>query len=134
MASGEVVFAGPIQANGTDATAGISITGTGTALFTAPATYLGTTTVRGGTIDTSSTGTLGSGPLVISAGSLSVVVSLGSNQSLRRFRRLPVAIRQRRSAFVWNDSNSKSNFQHDVRRHVGRFRHDEKIQQRRVGI
>ena len=58
-------------------------TGPGTMVLTANSTYSGTTTVSGGTLTTTATGSIGSGPLVVSAAdSVASTFNFGANQTV----------------------------------------------------
>jgi autotransporter-associated beta strand protein len=62
----------------------VTLTGGGTFTIDAPSSYTGSTTVKNGTLVTTATGTLGTGPLVVNAEDDSIVsaVNLGNSQTV----------------------------------------------------
>jgi autotransporter-associated beta strand protein len=81
--AGDLVVTAKLRDAENGITAGVTKAGAGKMVMSANSTYTGTTTVIGGTLATTATGTIGSGPLVVSAAdSVASAMSLGANQTV----------------------------------------------------
>jgi autotransporter-associated beta strand protein len=81
--AGDLVITGRLRDAENGAPRGLTKAGAGTMVLTSGSTYTGTTTISGGTLTTTSTGSIGSGPLVVSAAdSVASALNLGANQTV----------------------------------------------------